>query len=62
MGLQICYAILCRSNRTGEIMVAEVHTDKHRCESRMTELSEIFNDSNTFEIQSSMLEVPDVDE
>lgn len=62
MGLQICYVILCRSNRTGEILVAEVYTEKSQAEARTIELSKIFHDSNTFEMQSSILETPDAQE
>jgi|PlaIllAssembly_1097288.scaffolds.fasta_scaffold00001_175 hypothetical protein len=62
MGLQICYVILCRSNRTGELAAAEVHLDKFRAESRLAQLSDIFHDSNTFELQSSLLETPDAHE
>ena len=60
MGMQICYVILCRSNQTGEILVAEVHMAKSRAEARTIELSKLFHDSNTFEMQSSILETPDV--
>lgn len=62
MGMEICYAILCRSNRTGAIAVAEVYTDKIRAESRLGELSTLFHDSNTFELQSALLETPDAHE
>lgn len=59
MGLQICHVILSHSIKTKEVIPAGVYTDKVQADSRCVELSMQFKDFNRFEVQSTVLHIPD---
>ena len=58
MACQVCYVILCYSIGTNEVAPTGVFTNKSEAESRLAELSALFEGYNRFEIQSSILETP----